>query len=88
MLFAGMRCEERRLRLSDCMLLGGKHCEGRNQSKFRPGGTQRLPKPLGTNRDLDDLLLDRVLHQLRLVVNIQLAHQIELVCFDCLHAQV
>ena len=36
----------------------------------------------------DDLLLDRVLHQLRLVVDVQLAHKIELVRFHRLHAQI
>src|SRR5579885_1813238 len=38
--------------------------------------------------NLDDLLLNRVLHQLRLVVDIQLAHQIELVRFHRLDAKV
>src|SRR5689334_7098408 len=39
-------------------------------------------------RDLDDLLLNRVLHQLRLVVDVQLAHQVELMRFHGLDAQV
>ena len=33
-------------------------------------------------RDLDDLLLDGVLHQLRLVMNVELAHQVELMRLD------
>ena len=36
-------------------------------------------------RDLDDLLLEGVLDQLRLVVNVELAHQVELMCLDGLH---
>jgi hypothetical protein len=32
--------------------------------------------------DLDDLLLDGVLHQLCLVVNVELAHQVELMGLD------
>src|SRR5262249_38886958 len=38
--------------------------------------------------NLDNLLLNRVLDQLRLVVNIQLAHQVELVSFHSFHAQI
>jgi len=38
--------------------------------------------------NLDDLFLDGVLHQLRLIVNVELTHQIELVRFDRLHAQI
>jgi len=37
-------------------------------------------------RNLDDLLLDGVGHQLRLVVDVELAHQVELVRLDRLHA--
>src|SRR5579862_9541495 len=39
-------------------------------------------------RDLDDLLLDGVLDQLRFIVNVQFAHQVELVGFHSLHAEV
>src|SRR5271170_143797 len=39
-------------------------------------------------RDLDDLFLNRVLDQLRFVVDVELAHQVELVGFDGLYAQV
>lgn len=45
---------------------------------------------LGTlliHRNLDDLLLDSVGNQLRLVVDVELAHQVELVCLDGLHTQ-
>ena len=38
--------------------------------------------------DADDLFLDGVLHELGLVVDIELAHQVELVGFDGLDAQV
>src|SRR3954468_4594538 len=36
---------------------------------------------------LDDLFLDGVGHELRLVMDIQLAHQVELMCLDGLHAE-
>ena len=39
-------------------------------------------------RNLDDFLLDGVLNQLRFVVNIELAHEVELVCLNRFHAQV
>ena len=38
--------------------------------------------------DLDDLLLDCVLHELCFVVDVQLAHQVELVRFYRLDAQI
>src|SRR5580704_10016946 len=38
--------------------------------------------------DLDDLLLDGVLHQLRLVVDVQFAHQVELMGLYRLDAEV
>ena len=43
-------------------------------------------KPLLIHRNLNDLFLDRVGHQLRFVVDIELAHQVELVRFHRLHA--
>ena len=39
-------------------------------------------------RNLDDLLLNGVLNQLRFVVNVELAHQVELVRFNGLHTQI
>src|SRR6185369_3541134 len=39
------------------------------------------------DRDLDDLLLNGVRHQLCLVVNVEFAHEVELMRFDGLHAQ-
>jgi len=45
----------------------------------RPG-ERRLRQP-------DDFFLDGLLHQLRLVVDVQLAHQVELARLDRLHAQ-
>jgi HicB family len=39
------------------------------------------------HRNLDDLLLDRVGHQLGLVMDVQLAHQVELMSLHCFHAQ-
>jgi hypothetical protein len=38
--------------------------------------------------DLDDFFLDRVLHQLRFIVNVEFAHQIKLVRLHRFHAQV
>src|SRR6266404_8240241 len=42
---------------------------------------------LAVHRDLDDLLLDRVRHQLCLVMDVQFAHQVEFVRFHGLDAQ-
>ena len=47
-----------------------------------------VPDRLRSDGDLDDLLLDGVLHELRLVVDVELAHQVELVRLDRLHAQI
>ena len=73
------------------------HLGVRNLGRLR-GETRRTdgPRPPGTScrcalsqvGDLDNFLLDCVLHKLRLVVDVQLAHEIEFVCFDRLDAQV
>ena len=48
----------------------------------------RLSKPgLYANGDLDDFLTNGVLHQLRLIVDVQLTHEIKLVGFDGLYTQ-
>ena len=52
--------------------------------------TRVLVRTRNSAKDLlqaNDLLLNRVLHQLRLIVNIQLAHQVELVCFHGFHTE-
>src|SRR5262245_26443720 len=56
----------------------------RSDSDRGQGRTGRLNQV----RDLDDLFLDRVLDQLRLIVNVQLAHQVELVRLDGFHTEV
>ena len=56
----------------------------------------RLPPPparheragLRQIRDLDDLFLNGVLHELGFVVDVQFAHQIELVSFHRFYTQV
>ncbi len=57
------------------------------QEQLRCSGWQRSNSLLTVYRDLNDLLLDRVGHQLRFVVDIQLAHQVELMRFHRLHTE-
>jgi len=45
------------------------------------------PRQLDLRRQLQDLILDRVNHEVHLVMDVKLAHEIELVCIHGLHAQ-
>ena len=47
-----------------------------------------MPVPLHHVRNSDDFLLNRVLDQLRFVVNVEFAHEVELVRFHRFHAEV
>jgi len=52
----------------------------------RPGSIVERAKSLLVHRNLNNLLLDGVGHQLRFVVDVEFAHQVELVRFDGFHA--
>src|SRR5215471_12743014 len=52
-----------------------------------PGRSRFRASLLLVNRDFDDFLLNRVCDELRLVVNVKLSHQIELVRLNRFHAQ-
>src|SRR5215472_11992413 len=66
--------------LSGC----GTHARG---ASWRPLAFWRRRELLLVDGNLDDLFLDCVGNQLGFVMNIELAHEVELVCFHGLHAQ-
>src|SRR5215472_278016 len=84
--------------LEDCRIPARflRSCAGKAENNFTKSGDgalreRRLLLGEGNNlliyRNLDDLFLNRVRHQLGLVVDVELAHQVELVRFHRLDAE-